>query len=476
MRIRCEPLRPLLALGLGLGLAAHLAAEEGEPGFKWLGLRAGTLFFDPPENTGTALPLGVQGGMVFKGQRYGLTLDGFEYRSENALLPGVKLPHRGAGLTFLATLSDAPGGLSWPYMGLGLGTSSVPEIDPVTLAQTTTTASTAHASLGFLHRTGGALLWGVEGRFVFGFPLKNLQEVQASVLLGYTWGGRTPAPVATLSAQGPAPVAPRPAAQIATPATQAAPPAQKPVPGVKSSVLSSTTALPAPAPAPARDAVPRAQPAAPALAGPSPAREIAAAVPVASPLPQGPAPEPVGSPAPAATVPAPSLATAPKVPASVQPRSIPSDSTAAERAEALRRGEVPRALELSRRHLESLPGNRWILRLEVAARTSTLQTAAGAFPIANPDLFIAELQLRDGRTAYQLFLGDHASKAEALQAIKAVPAFFLQRGERPIPILVMDAPALACPMVKPVPVPAPTTTPAPKGIMVKPKPSCTRCH
>jgi hypothetical protein len=112
----------------------------------------------------------------------------------------------------------------------------------------------------------------------------------------------------------------------------------------------------------------------------------------------------------------------------------------------------------------------------VAARTSTLQTAAGAFPIANPDLFIAELQLRDGRTAYQLFLGDHASKAEALQAIKAVPAFFLQRGERPIPILVMDAPALACPMVKPVPVPAPTTTPAPKGIMVKPKPSCTRCH
>ena len=167
---------------------------------------------------------------------------------------------------------------------------------------------------------------------------------------------------------------------------------------------------------------------------------------------------------------------APVIPVAAPANPAPSASTAAERVKALRRGDIPRALELSRKHIEGIPARRWTIRLEVANLTFTLKNAAGAFPDAKPELFIAPIQLRGGKTANQLFLGDYASKDEAERAAKAVPAYFLKGKQRPIPFLVSDIPARVCPMAKPVPTPTPTSTPAPKSISVRSTHSCTRCH
>ena len=167
---------------------------------------------------------------------------------------------------------------------------------------------------------------------------------------------------------------------------------------------------------------------------------------------------------------------APVIPVAAPAKPAPSASTAAERVKALLRGDIPWALELSRKHIEGIPAGRWTIRLEVANLTFTLKNAAGAFPNAKPELFIAPIQSRGGKTAYQLFLGDYASKDEAERAAKAVSAYFLKGKQRPIPFLVSDIPARACPMAKPVPTPTPTSTPAPKSISMRSTPSCSRCH
>lgn len=111
--------------------------------------------------------------------------------------------------------------------------------------------------------------------------------------------------------------------------------------------------------------------------------------------------------------------------------------TVAERLEALRQGDMARAVALGRRRIQAIPAKGWTLRLEIANLPSTLQHAVEAFP-GQPDLFIAPIQLRGGRTAYQLFLGNYASKAEAERAAKAVPAPFLEGGQRPRVLLASE--------------------------------------
>lgn len=441
MEFRRKALRPVLAVGLGMGLAASLAAGEGDPGFKWLGLRTGTLFFDSPENAGSAVLLGAQGGMVFQGQHHGFSFEGFQYKSENSLLPGVKLRHRGVSATFLSGLSDDPASSMWPYLGLGLGALSVPEVDPLTRTQTSTRATAAHVSLGFIQRHGDMFIWGLEGRLISRPPLKTLQEIQASFLLGFTWGGPSTASSADRSMPPREAVAPPP---VAPPVVTAPPPA--PRPSVKNPVAPTALARPMVSPTPTT-------------------------VPTSTPIPATPAPL-----APVILPTAPPVAQpAPAIPAPAPAKSALSVSTAAGLVEALRRGDIPRALELSRKHIEGIPTGHWTLRLEVARLTLTLKNAAWAFP-GVPDLFIAPIQLRGGMTANQLFLGDYSSKEEAERGTKAVPTYFLKGRQRPIPFQVSDIPAQICPMARPVPSPAPASTPAPKGILVRPRPSCTRCH
>jgi septal ring-binding cell division protein DamX len=88
-----------------------------------------------------------------------------------------------------------------------------------------------------------------------------------------------------------------------------------------------------------------------------------------------------------------------------------------------------------------MPARRWTIRLEIANLPATLKNAVVAFPGRKPDLFIAPIKLRGGKTAYQLFLGDYATKAEAEQAARSVPAVFLEGGSRPKPFLIGEIPS-----------------------------------
>lgn len=158
-----------------------------------------------------------------------------------------------------------------------------------------------------------------------------------------------------------------------------------------------------------------------------------------------PNPVPIIPPPPGVSQPAVVLPTPPAVPVPSKP-ALPGEPRTgvapdlARRLEALRLGDMTTALELGRKHLEALPPNRWTIRLEIANLTATLQQAVKAFPGAEPDLFIAPFRLRSGKTAYQLFLSDYASKVEAEQAAKRVPPFFLEGGQRPKPFPVRSIP------------------------------------
>jgi septal ring-binding cell division protein DamX len=111
----------------------------------------------------------------------------------------------------------------------------------------------------------------------------------------------------------------------------------------------------------------------------------------------------------------------------------------AERLAALRQGDLARAVALGRQRIQAIPAQGWTLRLEIANLPATLQHAVEVFP-GQPDLFIAPIRLRGGRTAYQLFLGDYASQAEAERAARAVPAPFLEGGQRPKVLLAAEIP------------------------------------
>ncbi len=374
--------------------AAGLAAQESGQGFQWVGFRAGTRSFDPQEYLKAAPLFGGQAGLVFAHKPYGLSLEAFTAHAQSSRFPGKTLSHNQVSVTFMTgLLGDSPGGL-WPYFGLGLGSTTVAKVTPAPQTLASGTSVAAHASVGFLHRPLRGLLWGVDGRYVVAFTDKGLSAFQGSVLLGFTWGG----PQATRRREEPTP----PRAEVPRPppppVVMVAPPSPLPP------VAAPTPAPIAPAPRPM--AAPAPIPASPKVAAPVP---TPAPVAVAAPMPKA-LPVPV-----------------PAAPVAVKP----SGSTVTERLDALLLGDLAKAVSLGRKRIKAIPANRWTIRLEIANLPATLKNAVGAFPGREPDLFIAPIRLRDGKTAYQLFLGDYASKIEAERAAKGVPAFFLEGGQRP---------------------------------------------
>lgn len=398
---------------LWTALAGSLAAQEGVPGYKWVALQAGSLSPDTQTNLKASPFFGLQGGLLFDEKRYGLSFQALVASPKSDLAPGKSLSQSEVSATLLTGLSGDAASRFWPYLGLGLGAVSIPRIDTATGLQKTLKAGTAHMSLGFHHRPGLGLLWGAEGRYVFTFANADLKEMQGAVMVGFAWGARRA-------------VAPRPepVPAKAEPATVVAPP-------------------PPPAPLPVVSTVPEPRPLASPAASPAPAPSKPAAAPTPPPAPM---PVPSATPAPVAAPPAPVTVVvapppvprpAPPVPAAPKP----SGSEVTRRLDALRLGDMPKALELGKKHIESLSGQRWTIRLEIANLPATLKNAVAAFPGKEPDLFIAPIKLKGGKTAYQLFLGDYASKAEAERAAKAVPAFFLEGGQRPKPYPISGIPA-----------------------------------
>lgn len=400
--------RPLI---LWTALAVSLVAQEGQPGYGWVGLQAGSLSPDTQTNLKASPFFGLQGGLLFDEKRYGLSFQALVASPKSDLAPGKSLSQSEVSATLLTGLSGNAASSFWPYIGLGLGVASIPRIDAATGLQKTLKAGTAHLSLGFLQRPGLGLVWGLEGRYAFTFANADLKEAQAALMLGYAWGARRaatprPEPAPVQPAPAPLPVVstvpePRPLASPVQPPQT--PPAPAPQPAAK----------PDPQPPVARPLASPATPPAPAAAAPPPVTVV-----VAPPPAPRPAPLPPPAPAKAAT-----------------------GSEVTRRLDALRLGDMPKALELGKKHIDALPGQRWTLRLEIANLPATLKNAVVAFPGQEPDLFIAPIKLKGGKTAYQLFLGDYATKADAERAAKAVPAFFLEGGQRPRPYQINAIPA-----------------------------------
>src|ERR1035438_1407622 len=132
-------------------LVANLAAQGSDQGFQWVGLRAGSMSFDPLENVKAAPFFGVQGGMVFEQQRFGLSFEGLGTHPKSDLLLGSTLNHYEGSVTLMTGLSSDPASKFWPYLGLGLDTISVPLVSPSPLVLVGTKGGAAHVSLGFVH-------------------------------------------------------------------------------------------------------------------------------------------------------------------------------------------------------------------------------------------------------------------------------------------------------------------------------------
>ena len=395
---------------LWTALGASLVAQEAAPGYKWAALQAGSLSPDTQTNLKASPFFGLQGGLLFDERRYGLSFQALVASPKSDLAPGKTLSQSEISASLLTGLSGDAASRFWPYLGLGLGAASIPRIDTLTGEQKTLKAGTAHAALGFLHRPGLGLIWGAEGRYVFTFANADLKEIRVAAMVGFAWGPRRAA----------AP-RPEPAAAKVEPAPVVAPPP--------------------PAPLPVVNTVPEVRPLPPAapVAKPAPAPVVA---PVARPLASPPPPPaPVTAPPPPVTV----VVAPPPAPRPVTvPPPAPAKATGSEltrRLDALRLGDMPKALDLGKKHTDALSGQRWTIRLLIANLPATLKNAVVAFPGKEPDLFIAPIKLKGGKTAYQLFLGDYASKAEAERAAKAVPAFFLEGGQRPRPYQLSGIPA-----------------------------------
>ncbi|MFZ1377851.1 MAG: hypothetical protein WAS25_14785, partial [Geothrix sp.] len=206
---------------LWTALAASLAAQEGVPGYKWVGLQAGSLSPDTQTNLQTSPFFGLQGGLLFDEKRYGLSFQALVASPKSDLAPGKSLSQSEVSATLLTGLSGDAASRFWPYLGLGLGAVSIPRIDTATGLQKTLKAGTAHMSLGFHHRPGLGLIWGAEGRYVFTFANADLKEMQGAVMVGFAWGARR----AVAPRPEPVPAKAEPASVVATPP----PPAPLPV-------------------------------------------------------------------------------------------------------------------------------------------------------------------------------------------------------------------------------------------------------
>jgi len=386
---------------LWTALGASLVAQEAAPGYKWAALQAGSLSPDTQTNLKASPFFGLQGGLLFDERRYGLSFQALVASPKSDLAPGKSLSQSEISASLLTGLSGDAASRFWPYLGLGLGAASIPRIDTLTGEQKTLKAGTAHAALGFLHRPGLGLIWGAEGRYVFTFANADLKEIRAAAMVGFAWGARR----AAAPRPEPAPAKVEPAPVVVAP-----PPPPLPVVNTVPEVRPLPPAAPAAKPAPAPVEVPVARP----LASPQPPPVTVVVAP-----PPAPRPVPVPQPAPA--------------------RAAGSELT--RRLDALRLGDMAKAVDLGKKHIDGLSGQRWTIRLLIANLPSTLKNAVVAFPGREPDLFIAPIKLKGGKTAYQLFLGDYASKAEAERAAKAVPAFFLEGGQRPRPYQLSAIPA-----------------------------------
>ncbi len=151
-----------------------------------------------------------------------------------------------------------------------------------------------------------------------------------------------------------------------------------------------------------------------------------------TPAPPAPVPEPKADPAPAPAKPIPDQVKQPEIKpieAKVQPLKEES-STFKERLAALRAGDMVRAVRLGQAHRKTLKATGWTLRLEVACLPATVQHAAEMIG-GTPDLWLLPMQMRDGKSCYQVMLGSFPTEAAAVKSAASLPEAFRAPGNKP---------------------------------------------
>ena len=164
----------------------------------------------------------------------------------------------------------------------------------------------------------------------------------------------------------------------------------------------------------------------------------AAQVPVVKaqpPLPKAPAPKPPEpEKLPEKPVPEPPPAVEAKPAPAAPPK--PVEIGAKDRADALRKGDITRAVRQGERMAAELPKGHWTLRLEIACQPETLTRAVDLFDTPAPDLWVLPLALKDGRGCYQVFYAHFPSREAAEAAGRKLPAAFRSEGNKPKPFKI----------------------------------------
>ncbi len=177
---------------------------------------------------------------------------------------------------------------------------------------------------------------------------------------------------------------------------------------------------------PGRIASPVTAPIQPKVPTPEPAKSAPVEKPQA---PQAPKP---ADPAEATPAPMPTKPNPPEITDSL-PKVKPVKSPAfgvKDRLASLRSGNMELALNQGALHLKSLKATAWTLRLEVACLPATVQHAAEMLG-GEPDLWILPMRMRDGKSCYQVMLGNFPSEAAVEKAARKLPTPFHAPGNKP---------------------------------------------
>ena len=167
---------------------------------------------------------------------------------------------------------------------------------------------------------------------------------------------------------------------------------------------------------PAKPALPKAEPG-PGIAVPPPKVEPAEP-PKAEPVKEAPKPEPKPE-------------TKPEPKPKPKPEAKAVSATLAERLDALRTGDLDKAVAQGAAHVKEAPAQHWALRLEIACQGETIRRVSELFKDQKPDLFLLPMTLRDGRGCYQVLYGNFPTKEAAEKESKKLPPAFMADRNRP---------------------------------------------
>jgi septal ring-binding cell division protein DamX len=110
-----------------------------------------------------------------------------------------------------------------------------------------------------------------------------------------------------------------------------------------------------------------------------------------------------------------------------EPQLPAPDISAAARFAAISQGNASTAVEQGKAYRDRLPKSAWTIRLVVAEQRDTLRNCARALDGGGHDVFLMPLKMRNGRSCYQLFLGNFPTRLSAEAELKRLPEF-LQKG------------------------------------------------